>query len=239
MRFNLKAKILKPHVLTWQTEDFWLDSHFLSKTWDFVGQDLRLTKRQLWMLLYRPQHGWTSLKPKINTVRSKQVAWVQRLKRSARQHPSYLVSPPSEASHISEKQVGLFSSTSLHRATSARMMPLGSSAQNCSHFGLTWKDFFWWKAEMGVERSKWSIRRGWLLILPYSLPSFLPLWSVTLALFRITLKVFDVSCLSLGTLSCSSSPNIDVCENNLWPSRYSTSHLDVSSCVILTRCVRL
>ncbi len=58
---------------------------------------------------------------------------------------------------------------------------------------------------MGVERSKWSIRRGWLLILPYSLPSFLP---YSLSAFYLshslrsgkTLKVFDVSCLSSGTL---------------------------------------
>lgn len=45
------------------------------------------------LLSERPQHGWISLRPKINIVRSKQAQRVQRSKRSERQHPSCLVLP--------------------------------------------------------------------------------------------------------------------------------------------------
>lgn len=62
---------------------------------------------------------------------------------------------------------------------------------------LCTKYFFWLKAVMGAERSKGSIRCGWLHILSCSLPSFPPLCRLC---GTLTLKVFDVPCLSPNTL---------------------------------------
>lgn len=60
--------------------------------------------------------------------------------------------------------------------------------------------FSWTEAVMGVLRSEWSTRRGWLLILPHCPPSFLPHSLIHFMEKKTLSRFFDATCLSRDTL---------------------------------------
>lgn len=158
-----------------------------------------------------------SLRPKINTVRGKQEQRVQRSKPLGQQHPS-VCCLPSEAFCISEKHGrfwGLFfkvNQTGSHRDDFSQKDALRKPSPSFGEFIMFWLDmreFFWWTVMKGVERSKWSIRRGSYLLFyqsSSSLPSSLifntqhfPLCS------ECVLFIFEYF------VNCSFSLNINVC----------------------------
>lgn len=149
------------------------------------------------LLSERPQHGWISLRPKINIVRSKQAQRVQRSKRSERQHPSCLVLPFLwSLEHLWETSgsvVKVCKKAGWHGDNLSKNDAFRKRGPELLALYLIWKE--WW------------IRCGWLLILPYSPPPFIPYslsafcWSDSMfsSVSRKTLKVFAASCLSSDT----------------------------------------
>ena len=190
--------------------------------------------------LIQPHHGWLSLKPIINTVRSKQVRQSTKVEAfsGTLSFPPRATFPLNTPTSLRNKFVCLkaqclFTRTRLQQARTAH--------------ALARLGFSWMKAAMGVFRSERSMRRGWLLILPHcvfhhssltpSMQHSYPFWlGLTLSRFFWCFLFIPQHFLFRAALLVSTSmcvkPSVASEQLALFFWRYST---DASACVILTR----